>query len=39
MKPTWVTLPTYTGETVHLLGDVHVKVKYMGSQHTLPLLY
>lgn len=38
MKPTSVVLSTYTGETVHPLGEVQVKVEYMGSQHTLPLL-
>ena len=24
--------------TVHPLGEAHVKVEYLGSQHTLPLL-
>ena len=38
MKSTNVVLSTYTGETVRPLGEAHVKVEYMGSQHTLPLL-
>ena len=38
MKSTNVVLLTYTGETVRPLGEAHVKVEYMGSQHTLPLL-
>ena len=38
MKPTNVVLSTYTDETVRHLGEAHVKVEYMGSQHTLPLL-
>ena len=36
--PTRVVLSTYTGETVHSLGEVQVKVEYTGSQYTLPLL-
>lgn len=38
VKPTRVVLSTYTGATVHSLGEVQVKLEYMGSQHTLPLL-
>ena len=38
MKPTNVVLSTYTGETVRPLGETHVNVEYMVSQHTLPLL-
>ena len=38
MKPSNVVLSTYTGETVRPLGEAHVSVEYMGSQHTLPLL-
>lgn len=38
MKPPTVVLSTYTGETVRPLGEAHVSVEYMGSQHTLPLL-
>ena len=38
MKSTNVVLSTYTGETVRPLGEAHVKVEYMGSQHILPLL-
>ena len=37
MKSTNVVLSTYTGETVRPLGVAHVKVEYMGSQHTLPI--
>ena len=38
MKPTRVVLSKYTGKTLHPLGEVHVKVEYMGSLDTLPLL-
>ena len=38
VKPTRVVLSKYTGETVHPLREVHVKVEYRGSQDTLPLL-
>ena len=38
MKSTNVVLSTCTGETVRSLGEAHVKVEYMGSQHTLHLL-
>ena len=38
MKSTNLVLSTYTGKTVRPLGEAHVKVEYMGSQHTLPLL-
>ena len=37
MKSSNVVLATYTGETVRPLGVAHVKVEYMGSQHTLPI--
>ena len=33
-----VVLSTYTGETVRLLGEAHVKVEYSGLQHSVPLL-
>ena len=38
MQPTNVVLSTYTGETVRPLGEAHVKVEYLGLQHSLPLL-
>ena len=38
MKSTNVVLSTYTGETVRPLEEAHVKIEYMGLQHTLPLL-
>lgn len=38
MKPTNVVLSTYTGETVHPLGEAYVDVEYSGSRHSLPLL-
>ena len=38
VKPTRVVLSKYTGETLHPLREVHVKVEYMGSQDTLPLV-
>ena len=38
LKPTNVVLSTYTGETVHPLGEVSVNVEYSGSQYSLPLL-
>ena len=38
LKPTNVVLPTYTGETVHSLGEAFVNVEYSGSQYSLPLL-
>ena len=38
LKPTNVVLSTYTGETVHPLGEAFVNVEYLGSQYSLPLL-
>ena len=38
LKPTNVVLSTYTGETVHPLGEAFVNVEYSGSQYSLPLL-
>ena len=38
LKPTNVLLSTYTGETVHPLGEAFVNVEYSGSQYSLPLL-
>ena len=38
MEPTNVVLSTYTGETVHPLGEARVNVEYMGSNYSLPLL-
>lgn len=38
LKPTQVTLSTYTGETIHPLGEVNVDVEYANTSHALPLL-
>ena len=38
LKPTNVVLSTYTGETVHSLGEAFVNIEYSGSQYSLPLL-
>ena len=38
LKATNVVLSTYTGETVHPLGEAFVNVEYSGSQYSLPLL-
>jgi len=38
LKPTNVVLSTYTGETVHPLGEALVNIEYSGSQYSLPLL-
>ena len=38
MEPTNVVLSTYTGETVHPLGEARVNVEYMGSNYSLPLM-
>ena len=35
LKPTNVVLSTYTGETVHPLGEAFVNVEYSGSQYSL----
>lgn len=37
-QPTNVVLSTYTGETVHPLGEAYVKVEYTGLKHSLPFL-
>jgi len=37
-QPTNVVLSTYTGETMHPLGEAYVKVEYSGLQHSLPFL-
>ena len=36
LKPTNVVLSTYTGETMHPLGEAFVNVEYSGSQKLIP---
>ena len=38
LQPTQVTLRTYTGETIPVLGELSVIVTSQGTNHTLPLL-
>ena len=37
-SPTTISLKTYTGEQVRVLGTIHVNVKYQATVATLPLL-
>ena len=38
LQPTQVTLRTYTGESIPVLGELSVIVTCQGTNHTLPLL-
>ena len=38
LSSTTISLKTYTGEQVRVLGTIHVNVKYQATVATLPLL-